>query len=76
MKLFIASLQVGGKIMSRKCAVSGRRTRTGNNRSHAMNATKRQFKSNVQKVRVMIDGKPQKVNVSARELKSGKLKRV
>ncbi|KGX88491.1 50S ribosomal protein L28 [Pontibacillus litoralis] len=62
--------------MSRKCVVSGRKTTTGNNRSHALNASKRQFKANVQKVRVMIDGKPQKVYVSARELKSGKLKRV
>ncbi|GGD27845.1 50S ribosomal protein L28 [Pontibacillus chungwhensis BH030062] len=62
--------------MSRKCAVTGRKTTTGNNRSHAMNASKRQFKSNVQKVRVMIDGKPQKVYVSTRALKSGKIQRV
>ncbi|MCD5322640.1 MULTISPECIES: 50S ribosomal protein L28 [Pontibacillus] len=62
--------------MSRKCVVTGRKTTTGNNRSHAMNASKRQFKSNVQKVRVMIDGKPQKVYVSTRALKSGKIQRV
>ncbi|SET84141.1 large subunit ribosomal protein L28 [Salinibacillus kushneri] len=61
--------------MSRKCAVTGRQTRSGNSRSHAMNANKRKWKSNVQKVRVMIDGKPQKVYVSARALKSGKIKR-
>ncbi|GAA0495310.1 50S ribosomal protein L28 [Virgibacillus sp. MSP4-1] len=62
--------------MARKCAVTGRKTRSGNSRSHAMNANKRKWKSNVQKVRVMIDGKPQKVYVSARALKSGKIKRV
>ncbi|MFD2925480.1 50S ribosomal protein L28 [Halobacillus naozhouensis] len=62
--------------MSRKCVVSGRSTRSGNNRSHAMNANKRQFKANVQKVRILVDGKPKKVYVSARDLKSGKVERV
>lgn len=41
--------------MAKKCTVTGRKTRAGNNRSHAMNATKRNFKSNVQKVRIMVD---------------------
>ncbi|MFC7061254.1 50S ribosomal protein L28 [Halobacillus seohaensis] len=62
--------------MSRKCVVSGRSTTSGNNRSHAMNANKRQFKANVQKVRILVDGKPKKVYVSARDLKSGKVERV
>lgn len=69
-------MQVGGKNMSRKCAITGRKTTTGNHRSHAMNANKRKVKANVQKVRVMIDGKPQKVYVSTRALKSGKVQRV
>lgn len=67
---------LGGNNMGRKCVVTGRSTRKGNNRSHALNATKRSFKSNVQKVRVMVDGKPQRVYVSARALKSGKVERV
>ncbi|MFD2638229.1 50S ribosomal protein L28 [Piscibacillus sp. B03] len=62
--------------MARKCQVTGRKTRTGNHRSHAMNASKRKWKSNVQKVRIMVDGKPKKVYVSARALKSGKVERV
>ncbi|TMN23536.1 50S ribosomal protein L28 [Lentibacillus cibarius] len=62
--------------MSRKCVVTGRKTRSGNNRSHAMNASKRNWKANVQKVRIMVDGKPQRVYVSARALKSGKVQRV
>ncbi|MEW9676420.1 50S ribosomal protein L28 [Lentibacillus sp. L22] len=61
--------------MSRKCVVTGRQTRSGNNRSHAMNANKRNWKANVQKVRVMVDGKPKRVYVSARALKSGKVER-
>ncbi|GAA0299068.1 large subunit ribosomal protein L28 [Gracilibacillus halotolerans] len=62
--------------MARKCVVTGRKTSTGNNRSHAMNANKRSWKANVQKVRIMVDGKPKRVYVSARALKSGKIERV
>nr|WP_289037316.1 50S ribosomal protein L28 [uncultured Allobacillus sp.] len=62
--------------MARKCQVTGRKTSTGNKRSHAMNANKRSWKANVQKVRIMVDGKPKRVYVSARALKSGKIERV
>ncbi|MDX8045013.1 50S ribosomal protein L28 [Gracilibacillus sp. S3-1-1] len=62
--------------MGRKCVVTGRNTTSGNSRSHAMNSNKRKWKANVQKVRVMVDGKPQRVYVSARALKSGKVERV
>lgn len=62
--------------MARTCVVTGRKTRSGNQRSHAMNSNKRQWKANVQKVRIMVDGKPKRVYVSARALKSGKVERV
>ncbi|HLS22834.1 MAG TPA: 50S ribosomal protein L28 [Pseudogracilibacillus sp.] len=62
--------------MSRKCVITGKKTGSGNKRSHAMNATRRKWKANLQKVRIMVDGKPQRVYVSARALKSGKVKRV
>lgn len=62
--------------MGRKCVVTGRQTSFGNNRSHAMNSSRRKWKANVQKVRIMVDGKPKKVYVSARALKSGKVQRV
>lgn len=55
--------------MGRKCVITGRTTRSGNARSHAMNANKRTWKANVQKVRILVDGKPKKVYVSARALK-------
>ena len=55
---------------------TGRRSETGNTRSHAMNANRRTWKPNLQKVRVLIDGKPKKVWVSTRALKSGKVERV
>lgn len=62
--------------MAKVCYFTGRKTVSGNNRSHAMNKTKRVVKPNLQKVTVLIDGKPKKVWVSARALKSGKVERV
>ena len=62
--------------MARVCTVTGRRTKTGNARSHAMNASKRTWGANLQKVRILVDGKPKRVWVSARALKSGKIERV
>lgn len=62
--------------MAKVCYFTGRKSSSGNNRSHAMNATKRTVKPNLQKVRVLVDGKPKKVWVSARALKSGKVERV
>ena len=58
--------------MAKVCYVTGRKVRSGNARSHAMNATKRTFKANLQKVKILVDGKPKKVWVSTRALKSGK----
>ncbi len=65
-----------GNRMARKCVITGRKTTTGNARSHAMNASKRKWGANLQKVRILVDGKPKRVYVSARALKSGKVERV
>lgn len=62
--------------MAKQCFISGRKSSTGNTRSHAMNASRRTWKANLQKVRILVDGKPKKVWVSARALKSGKVERV
>lgn len=62
--------------MAKECVITGRKARSGNNRSHAMNKTKRTWGANLQKVRIMVDGSPKKVWVSARALKSGKIARV
>ncbi|GGH99453.1 MULTISPECIES: 50S ribosomal protein L28 [Mammaliicoccus] len=62
--------------MAKECFVTGRKARTGNNRSHALNASKRRWNANLQKVRILVDGKPKRVWVSARALKSGKVTRV
>ncbi|ANE47487.1 MULTISPECIES: 50S ribosomal protein L28 [Paenibacillus] len=62
--------------MSRKCYVTGKAPGTGNNVSHANNKTRRTWGVNVQKVRILVDGKPKRVWVSTRALKSGKVQRV
>lgn len=59
-----------------KDAITGRRTHFGNKRSHALNSSRRSWKVNLQKVRVLINGKPKKVWVSTHTLKSGKITRV
>jgi len=61
--------------MSRKCYVTGKSPSTGSNVSHANNHTKRTWGVNVQKVRILVDGKPKRVYVSTRALKSGKVTR-
>ncbi len=59
-----------------KDIITGRKTVFGNKRSKALNSVRRSWKPNLQKVRILVDGKPKRVWVSARALKSGKVKRV
>lgn len=56
--------------MSRKCQLTGKGALSGNTRSHALNATRRKWNVNLQKATVMVDGKPTKVRISARALKT------
>ena len=56
--------------------VTGRKTTFGKKRSHALNQTNRSWKPNLQKNPFINDGKPKKVWVSTRALKSGKVTRV
>lgn len=60
--------------MPRKCYVTGKKTLSGNNRSHSLRATRRKWNVNLQKATIMVDGKPQRVRISARALKSLKAK--
>ena len=62
--------------MSKVCYVTGKKTVSGNNKSHSLHRTKRTFKPNLQKVKIEENGKIKTVYVSARALKSGKLNRV
>ena len=56
--------------MSKVCALTGKRPVSGNKRSDSLRATRRKWNPNLQKVKVMVDGKPQVVRMSARALKT------
>ena len=56
--------------------ITGKGTKFGNKRSHALNSTRRSWTPNLQKATILVNGKPKKVYVSARTLKSGKVTRV
>ena len=56
--------------MSRVCAVSGKKAMSGNRRSHSLRATRRKWNVNLQKVHMVVDGKPVTMKVSARALRT------
>lgn len=61
--------------MARRCFVTGKKVRSGNTISHSHRKTKRKWGANLQKVRILVDGKPKRVYVSTKALKSGLVKR-
>ncbi len=56
--------------MSRKCQFSGKGPMSGNTRSHALNSTRRKWNVNLQKATILVNGKPKKVKISARALRT------
>ncbi|NLC96933.1 MAG: 50S ribosomal protein L28 [Erysipelotrichaceae bacterium] len=56
--------------MSKVCAVTGKKALSGNRRSHSLRATRRKWNVNLQKATILVDGKPQRVRLSARALKT------
>lgn len=61
--------------MAHYCEVCGKKTATGMNVSHSHLKTKRTWKPNVQKVRVVVDGEVKRMNVCTRCLRSGNVTR-
>ena len=61
--------------MSKVCLTCGKAPVVGNSRSHSNRATKRLFQPNLQRVRVLVDGRPQMAYVCARCLKSGRVRK-
>lgn len=58
--------------MSRVCQITGRKTGTGNKRSHAMNATNRKYKPNMMVKRVFDhkSGRMVKMKIAAAGLRT------
>ena len=64
----------GGLGMSKVCQISGKGPLSGNKRSHSMRASRRKWNVNLQKVKVVVDGRPVTLRISARALKTLKAK--
>ncbi|MDH4199470.1 MAG: 50S ribosomal protein L28 [Spirochaetia bacterium] len=58
--------------MARKCDITGKGTKTGNNVSHSHRKTRRQFKANVQKKRIYLEDEKRwvSVNLSTRAIRT------
>ena len=61
--------------MSRKCEICGKGRSVGMQVSHSHIRTKKIWMPNIQKVRVVVNGTPKKMNVCTRCLRSGKVQR-
>ncbi len=61
------------KNMSQKCEICGKMPLVGNRISHAHNVTKRRWMPNLQRIRIMVDGRPKKVNVCVQCLRTGRV---
>lgn len=62
--------------MSWKCDICGKGPSVGNRVSHSNRRTKHVWKPNLQKARILVDGKPKKVKVCTSCLRSGKIQKV
>ncbi len=61
--------------MAKRCDICEKETRTGSNVSHSNRKTKREWKPNIQKVRVANGGSVKRINVCTRCIRSGKANR-
>lgn len=61
--------------MAKECFVCKKTVVSGNSVSHSNKHNKRVWKPNLQRVKVVIDGTPQRISVCTRCLRSGKVER-
>ena len=61
--------------MSKVCYICGKHTVAGRSVSHSQRHVIRSFRPNIQRVTLLVDGRPQKMNVCTRCLKKGDLVR-
>ena len=62
--------------MAQRCEICGKGPLTGHNVSHAHNVTKRRWLPNLQRVRALVDGRPQHVKVCTECIRSGRVVKV
>jgi large subunit ribosomal protein L28 len=73
--IFSVSLKFQEFAMAAVCDVCAKGPGFGHNVSHSHRRTKRRFDPNIQRVRAVINGTPQRVNVCTSCLKAGKVSR-
>jgi large subunit ribosomal protein L28 len=56
--------------MARICEICGKRPSFGHNVSHANNKTARRWQPNLQRVRVLVDGRPRRIRVCTQCIKA------
>ena len=59
-----------------KCDYCGKQQMSGNKVSHSNIKTRKKQSPNIQRVRAIVDGKPKRVHVCTRCLRSGKVSKV
>lgn len=57
------------------CDICGKGPQVGNTVSHANNRHKRRFEPNLQRQRVLLDGRVRRVNVCSECIRSGRIQR-
>lgn len=62
--------------MSKVCEICGKSPTTGNMVSHSERKTKRWWKPNVQRIRVLVGGEVKRMKVCTKCIRSGKIERV
>jgi large subunit ribosomal protein L28 len=61
--------------MARTCDICGKGVQHGQNVSHAHNVTKRRWEVNLQTVRALVAGKPKRLRVCTRCIRSGSVQK-
>ena len=62
-----------GGTMAQRCEICGKGPTTGHRISHAHNLTKRRWLPNLQRVRALVDGRPKRLRVCTRCIRSGRV---
>ncbi len=61
--------------MAKVCAICSKSKTTGYQISHSNIKTKRKWRPNIQRIKIMLNGSPKRVNVCSRCIKAGKIQR-
>ena len=59
--------------MARACDICGKAVQFGQNVSHAHNVTKRRWEVNLQTVRATVEGRPKRIRVCTRCIRTGRV---